>query len=391
MRIVVLTTDNREPHRDYDNPQPHFGPAPEALLQGLAMIPELEVHVVSCIRRRVAAPEKIAPNMYFHSLVVPKIGWMRTLYYGCIRPIRKKLREIQPDIVHGQGAERDCAMSAIYSGFPNVLTIHGNMNAIAETYRARPGSFFWVAARLETFALHRTAGVFCNSAYTESLVAPQARKVWRVANALRRPFFETPLADRPRRPILLNVGMMEPRKQQVQLLQVAGNLWRRGLKFELQFAGNRERQTDYGAAFARELAVAEKAGYARHLGMLPASELISVMDSAAALIHTPKEEAFGLVVAEALARNLKFFGTRTGGMVDIAAGVPGAELFAVNDFSGLETAIADWLTNGCPRPDNAADIMRQRYHPLVIAQRHWEIYREVVGVKRKAESGKRKI
>ena len=48
----------------------------------------------------------------------PKIGWLRTLYQGCVRATRRKLREIQPDIVHGQGTERDCAIGAVLSGFP---------------------------------------------------------------------------------------------------------------------------------------------------------------------------------------------------------------------------------------------------------------------------------
>ena len=120
MKIALLTTDNRQPFKQYDKAEPFFGTAPEALLQGLATLPEVEVHVVSCIRQPVRAPEKIAPNIFFHSLVVPKIGWMRTLYQGCIRATRKKLREIQPDIVHGQGTELDCGISAVFSGFPNV-------------------------------------------------------------------------------------------------------------------------------------------------------------------------------------------------------------------------------------------------------------------------------
>src|SRR5580658_7833354 len=115
MRIVILTTDNREPHKDYDNPAPYFGTAPAALLQGLAMVPEAEVHVVSCIRRPVKSPEKLAPNIHFHSLVVPKIGWMKTLFQGCVRASRRKIQEIQPDIVHGQGTEADCSLSAIFS------------------------------------------------------------------------------------------------------------------------------------------------------------------------------------------------------------------------------------------------------------------------------------
>jgi len=379
MRIVILTTDNREPHKDYANPQPHFGPAPEALLQGLALIPGIEVHVVSCIRQPVAAPEKIAPNMFFHSLVVPKMGWMRTLYLGCTRATQKKIREIRPDIVHGQGTERDCAMGAIYSGFPNVLTIHGNIKSVAEFYRARPGSFFWLSARLETFALRRTAGVFCNSAYTENLVASRAKKTWRVANALRMPFFDTPPARRGESPVFLNIGTICEHKRQLELLALARRLWQRGRQFELRFIGPCDIRNSYGAEFSKAVAAAQSDGYARHLGVLPPEKLIAEMDQAAALIHTPLEEAFGLVVAEALARGLKLFGTATGGMVDVVADVPGVELFPANDFSGLEQAVTNWLTAGCPPPVSAAQIMRERYHPLVIAQKHLEIYREVIG------------
>ena len=184
MKVALLTTDNRGPFQDTDNTTPWFGTAPEALLQGFARLPEVEVHVVSCIRQPVSSPEKIALNIFFHSLLVPKIGWMRTLYQGCIRATRKKLREISPDIVHGQGTELDSGLSGALSGFPNVLTIHGNMKAIAEIYRSRPGSFQWLAAKLETPALKKTGGVFCNSAYTESLVAPRAQKIDRKSTRL---------------------------------------------------------------------------------------------------------------------------------------------------------------------------------------------------------------
>ena len=103
MKVAILTTDNREHYKDYETQEPSFGTAPEALMQGFALTPEAEVHVVSCVRRKVKSPAKLAPNIFFHSLYVPKIGWMRTGYQGCIRAVRKKLTDLQPDIVHGQG------------------------------------------------------------------------------------------------------------------------------------------------------------------------------------------------------------------------------------------------------------------------------------------------
>jgi len=379
LKIAMLITDARRPGGLYDGPLPSLGTAPEALLQGFAGMPEIEIHVVSCVQQRVVAPEKIAPNIFYHSLLVPKIGWLRTGYQGCIRAVRKKLRELEPDLVHAQGTERECAISAVLSGFPNVLTIHGNMRAVARALGARPGSFFWLTAKLETFTLRRTGGVFCNSAYTEKLVAAPAVPTWRVPNALRSDFFTVPLAQKkPGPPILLNVGSALPYKQQCGLLALARNLHQRGVKFEMHFAGDLALHSNHGAEFARQLAAPDLAGYIRHLGVLSTRQLIAAMDAASALIHFPTEEAFGLVVAEGLARNLKLFGAATGGVVDIAAGVDGAELFAPDDFAGLENALARWLAAEAPAPCQAAAIMRQRYHPEAVARRHLEIYRKLL-------------
>src|SRR5208282_4323230 len=178
MKIALLTTDNREHERTYSETMPRFGRAPEALLQGFAELGEAEIHVVSCAQQPMQSLEKIADNIRFHSLHVPKIGWLRTLYQGCIRATRRKLREIRPDIVHGQGTERDCALAAVLSGFPSVLTIHGNMRIIAKLNRARIFSYQWLAARMETFAVPRAAGVVCITRYTQDAMQGLARKTW---------------------------------------------------------------------------------------------------------------------------------------------------------------------------------------------------------------------
>jgi glycosyltransferase involved in cell wall biosynthesis len=379
LKIALLTTDSRELLKDYRASVPVFGTAPTALLQGLNQIPELETHVVSCARQKMDSPEKLAPNVFYHSLLVPKIGWMGSAYQGCIRAVRKRLAEIRPDVVHGQGTERDCAMNAVFSGFPNVLTIHGNMAELARLFRARIGSFNWLAARLEGFALKRTAGVFCNSVYTEQLVKPRTPRTWRVANPVREAFFvPRALHASAQKPVVVNVGLVGPRKRQLELLDVAQALRQQGLDFEFQFIGQVDQGDPYAAAFMKKLEPMEKEGFARYAGLMSIGELIQALDESSALVHFPTEESFGLVVAEGLARNLKFFGARVGGLVDIADGVRDAELFPADDWQGLTSAIARWIRSGYPRATDAQAIMRDRYHPLGVARRHVEIYREVL-------------
>ena len=108
MKVALLTSDTREVIRDYGASNPSFGTAPQALLEGFALwTDKVEVHVISCLQNEpTSSPRKLADNIYYHGLHVPNIGWLKTGYQGCIRSVRRKLREINPDIVHGQGTER---------------------------------------------------------------------------------------------------------------------------------------------------------------------------------------------------------------------------------------------------------------------------------------------
>src|SRR5438132_10394734 len=266
MRVAVLTTDNREHHRKYELPEPYFGPAIEAVLQGLSGISDLEIHVISCAQRPMIAPSKLSANTWFHLLHVPKIGWLRTGYQGCIRVVRKKLRQIRPNIVHGQGTERDCAISAVFSGFRNVITIHGNMVSIVRATGAPMGAYWWAAAILERFTLPRTDGVFCNSRYTESVVRPRVCRTWLVPNAVRREFFETPLPVRltSSPPILLNVGSIVPHKRQLELLPVLEKLHHEGHVFQASFIGKADRRSSYAAAFLQQVNAPERRPFIQH-------------------------------------------------------------------------------------------------------------------------------
>jgi glycosyltransferase involved in cell wall biosynthesis len=375
--VVQLTTDAREHRRDYACANPYFGTAPEALLQGFAALREVEIHVVSCTRQPMQSPDRLAENIWFHSLHVPKLGWMRTLYAGCIRATRHKLAQIQPDIVHGQGTELDCSISAVHSGFPSVVTLHGIMQEQAKLLRARPGSFYWLAKHLEKHTLRRTAGVFCNSRYTEETVRRQCRKTWRVPNALNRAYFDQPIeANRPDRPILLNIGLVCLRKRQMELLDLASAMRREGLDFELRFLGTANPSDAYAAEFLNRIRSSDSS--ISHQGFKTTVDLIKQFDAASALVHVPSEESFGLVVAEALARNLKLFGFKVGGIRDIAEGVDAVELWPDGDWAGLRSGISRWCRAGWSRASGSAESMRQRYHPEIIALRHLEIYREVL-------------
>jgi len=385
MKVVQLTTDAREHYKDYANPRPYFGTAPEALLKGFQSMPsEIEVHVVSCLQKTpVSSPTKLADNIYYHALHVPNIGWMKTGYLGCSRAVRRRLRQIQPDIVHGQGTERDCAISAALSGYPSVVTIHGVMRAIYDLTSAKNFNYYWFARHLETFALRRVQGVITISPYVEGLVAPLTPRTWFIPNALQE-FFFTPSPARQRQPgpaRLVNVGVISPRKRQVELLEQLAKL-RREVEFEITFVGKANSSDPYAARFAGLLAACQSAhnGFT-HVTFLEDRDFLKLYDYADAMIHFSKEESFGLTFAEALARNLPLFASDVGAIQQITEGIPVCQVFGVDDFHGLVASLRTWienLSNTESRACNPNRVIESRYHPMVIASDHLKVYREIL-------------
>ena len=374
MKIVQLTTDNRDPFRQYDQASPWFGTAPEALLQGFAKLPEVEVHVVSCTQRPMKSPAKLAENIFFHSLLVPKMGWLRTGYYGCIRTVRSKLRELQPDIVHGQGTERDCSISAAFSGFPNVLTIHGNMRLVARLNRARPFSFYWLAAQLEQFTIPRSDGVVCITNYTREAVASLARKTWVLPNAVDGSFFEIKRQSSPLTRILC-VANIDARKNQNALIQAADALRPQG-KFELVFLGGANRDTAYAKEFFQLL---ETRPWCRYVGFANREGLKDNLAAAGGVVLPSLEENCPMVVLEAMAAGVPVAAARVGGVPDLVRHGETGFLFDPLNQESMAGAMTQLIgASDLSMVARAKSEARQRFHPDIIAARHVEIYREVL-------------
>jgi len=378
LKVAILTSDKREHDRDYSDPLPGFGTAPAALLEGFAQLPAVEVHVICCTQQSLASPEKIAPNIFYHSLHVPKIGWMRTLYQGCIRAARRKLREIQPDIVHGQGTERDCSLAAVFSGFPNVLTIHGNMRLVARVEKAPPFSYWWNAARLEAFTLPRTDGVVCITRYTREAVAGLARKTWLAPNAVDGNFFAVKPAFGPGAPVILCVGFICLRKNQNAFIRALDPIAAQK-KFRLVFLGGVARDEPYGREFFELLRTRP---WCEHHGFVDRDRLKEWLRDAALLALPSLEDNCPMTVLEAAAAGVPVVAANVGGVPDLVTdGITGllCDPYAAASMGGAVKKILAQPELARALAIEANCQAQERFHPVVIAKRHLEIYREVLG------------
>ncbi|MGH7993805.1 MAG: glycosyltransferase family 4 protein [Limisphaerales bacterium] len=390
MVVALLTTDNRDHRREYEKPDPFFGTAPEALLQGFVALSEIEVHVVSSTQKPMRSPSKLADNIWFHSLHVPKIGWLRTGYQGCIRAVRKKLKEIGPDIVHGQGTERDNSIGAVFSGFPNVLTIHGNIRRIAQISRARPFSFLWLSARLEALTIPRSQGVICQTSHTRAAVASLARRTWLLPNAVDQTFFDVHPAPSPEAQLtILCVATVCSLKNQNNFIRALDPLAGR-YKFNLVFLGQAQRGRAYGDEFLQLLA---SRPWCSHEGFADRAKLKTYFQRASALVLPSLEDNCPMVVLETMAAGVPVLAAKVGGVPDLIEKGKTGLFCDPLDAASMRTGVEKLLENPGLRRQLAVEAKthaKATFHPLVIARGHLEIYREVLNLcKDKSANGSR--
>jgi glycosyltransferase involved in cell wall biosynthesis len=358
-------------------PEPWLSAPVLSLVDGFERFPEdIEVHVASCAKQRMSAPKKLSENVYFHQPIVPKIGWGRSLFLGCAYAVRKLAQRIDADIVHGQGTERDSAMAAACSGKPCVITIHGHMGRIAEFTKARFGSYYWMASRLERWVVKHSDGVVALNTYTNTRVAGNAVRTWIIPNAVEREFFtEHPHQTSNSQGVC--VANVAPWKNQVGLIDACRPLLEEGT-CQISFAGGLQHGTPYSDAFEARL---RDVRGTRHLGFLSPSAIRSETAKSGFLILPSLEENCPMALLEAMAAGVPVVASRIGGIPDLIKDGETGLLFDPNDTADIRRQVERIATDPELRSRLGATgqaVALRRFHPEVVAKAHIEAYQDVL-------------
>jgi glycosyltransferase involved in cell wall biosynthesis len=376
MRVALIIADDRDSFRDFEAPMPYYGAGATARVEGFADLGRPEIHVVSCVRQKVKVPERLAENVFYHPVYVTG-GFRKTLFHQYVRRIRRKLTEIQPDIVHGFGTEDYQAFCAAFSGYPNCVTIQGNLRAIARKKRFRPFPHILFCAVLEWIALKKTNAVFCNSGYTDEQVGNLCANRWRVSEPVRKSFLA--IKHRPEQPpILMCLGTIVPYKNQVGLIDALDPLAREQT-FRLCFAGNQSAHEDYSREFLRRV---EERSWCFYAGKLSLQQLEKWLGRSTALIHPTLEESFGIVLIEAMAAGLPVAASNVGGIPDVIQHGVNGFLFDPNNPESIRAYVLRLLD-----PGTAADLgtaghqhVRAQNLPIQIAEIHEQYYKQLLAM-----------
>jgi glycosyltransferase involved in cell wall biosynthesis len=376
LRIVQITADDRTQLGLFDQTQPCFGTAPAALIDGFKEIPDVEIHVISCATKQMLSPVKLAENIWFHQPIIGKWGWGRSMFLGTTLSVKKLIQKINPDIVHGQGTERNCAIAAVCSGRPNLITIHGNMRVHAKMPDNGNQPYYLMAAFLEKVCLKNTNGVVAISKYTEDLIKNIATKSWIIPNAVDARYFDV-AHQQQEIPRILFVGSMNRRKNPIGLVRACRDLLKSG-KCTIAFAGRGNPDSDYMNEFHRE---SNDLPGIDLLGHIDRDQLTKELARSSMLILPTFEDNCPMVLLEAMAAGVAVAASRVGGVPEIIDHEVNGLLF---DPSNMEEicACADRLISNISLRDRLGASGREKalttFHPRVIAMQHIKIYREIL-------------
>ncbi len=142
-------------------------------------------------------------------------------------------------------------------------------------------------------------------------------------------------------PVLVNVGIIEPRKNQEELLDVACGLWDRGFKFELHFVGRIN--PHFGNPIAKKIKKAQRGGYSVFLQSKQSDQtLLDLYSRVHFTVFNSITEGFGLPVVESLWLGIPCL---TRQLPSLEAYIDGMSCVGTQNSADLETAIKTWLSD----------------------------------------------
>lgn len=404
MRVGFIVVDDRF---DRDFPRPFFGSAPSALLEGFAGMQGsgairnsgtgmegVEIHVICCVKKPVPAPLKLAENIWYHQIVLPHWSFLRSAHLGPVIGVSRLLSQIQPDVIHAQGTERWCAISAALTGYPKILTIHGNLRLINRITPMEPRMYWKAQEVLETFSIPRFDGVVCITNYTRENISDLARKTWVIPNAVDGTFFALGeerfkaqdsepihnlsriLGTPPSRNILV-VAHVQPRKNQNAFIDAIAPLATK-YGFCVRFFGRISAEKNFAEQFNRRM---RDHSWCSWEGMQGRVELRDAFRSADLLVLPSLEDNCPMSVLEAMAAGVPVIASNVGGVPELVTDGLNGLLCNPNSNDSMRECVDRILSN----PDLASNLSKnafhlawERFHPVSIAKRHAQVYREVI-------------
>ncbi|NVO32569.1 glycosyltransferase family 4 protein [Hymenobacter lapidiphilus] len=259
-------------------------------------------------------------------------------------------RSCSYDVVNAQDlGSGAAARRALGPGVPVVVTGHFNDHPAIDHLRQQPavGAAARAVSRWFNWLLARTRYFIGVSEFGLQLIRPAlpAGAVSRVVHngldleALRAESNPSDLRTRfPNRRIILNIGQLEGRKNQLLLVEAARQLRKVFPDFVVGLVGKGKDEE----LLRQRIAEYQLQDHVVLLGYH--NEVLPLLRNADLYVHVATHETFGLVLLEAAAAGVPALALAVGGVPEVLHATPEALLPATTDAAGLAHQLHQWLS-----------------------------------------------
>lgn len=348
------------------------------LLGGFTADPEVQVEVVITGRVGEALTVELGPNIRGHVVPVGKVSGMPVGYAPRIKAVRSYLRELDVDIVHGQGVEAEYGAEAVWSGLPNIVTVHGLLRTVKRSRRGRARVAHFVGRITERDVLRRARHIVAISSFVERQLHGLSRaQLHRIPNAIAPEFYQDAGDPEPDR--VVYCGLISEAKGLRDAVLAVADLKDAGRPVRLSATGkvsSREYLDDVVALARSRLTAAE----IELLGWLDTRDLTSLYGRAACLVIPSRVETGPMVMAEAMASGVPVVAYDVGWISDFVRDGWNGYVVPVGDHAGLARGIRAIVED----PEGArvmganARATAEAFRPEIVAAATKSVYREVL-------------
>lgn len=200
------------PSSSYPLPLGHYATWLPQLAQALEGETKLQIHWITLDSFVETEKEHTVWNQKFHVLPTWRRGRAATLFWADRRRIQRKIRQIDPDLVHGWGNENIWGWASVESGRKNIFSIQGLLGLYGKL--GHHGLRDWMMARIEAKVLRRALVLTAESPWTIEQVSLLfgRRDVKLIEYGVPQEFFQAKYTPDTKNPYALMVGTADYRK-----------------------------------------------------------------------------------------------------------------------------------------------------------------------------------
>lgn len=345
------------------------------LARHLAKIDNNEVHIMT-MRRDIPRDITIMKEKIFYHFLTPPSRMFQyiTLTYASLLKIRKIIREINPDIVHGQGTDR-FSYFAIHSGYPNVITVHGVSKEFQyHLGKQKKSKELLLNLYLEKKCFKQAKYIICISPYLNKYFDEfkTKAKIYNIENPVHEIYFDK--KSIPEENAILYIGSITPRKRFLDLLKAMTELKDVTLRV-ISFAITPESYKEEVMNYVKQNSLQDRVQF---LGFMDEYGINNELRKAKLLVLTSGAETAPMSIAEAMAVGKPVIATSISGIPFMVEHEVTGFLYRVGDIDNFKNLCMKLFDNTELRQKmgiNAKNTALKRFYPTEVSNSTVEVYK----------------